>query len=530
MAELPTFDRRMSDAEGLMWRLEKDPYLSSAFANVTILDRAPDFDRLLRRMERATMLVDRLRQRVQPVPVNLTAPFWVDDPNFDIHYHVRRVALPAPGSMRQLVELASLIACDPFERTRPLWQFVVVEGLRGGRAALIQKMHHTIADGETSVKMSLEFLDFERDAPEPAPIDRATIERPDDATTAMANQDLLRDLVAGGLRFPLGLLRQIKELLADPTGIPEAGNAAADTIRGVLNQLGDTESAASPLWTKRSLQRRIEVLRAPFGDTRVAAKHLGGTLNTAFITAAAEAAGRYHRELGSPVDHLRASMAVSTRTDSSGSNAFSLARMMVPTGDMPIADRFRAIQAAADAAKETTTGSSLETLATVAATLPTSLVTRLARQQAQTVDFATSNVRGAPIPLYIAGAEVLANHPVGPLGGVAFNLTLLSYNHSLDMGVNIDRAAVTEPELLRTCLEGAFDDLLAVPHETAAPAKRPAAKPTTTKRPTKPTTTKPTTTKPTATKPTATKRPTKSATTQPPAERPPSPGTTNAAP
>ena len=348
MAELPTFDRRMSDAEGLMWRLEKDPYLSSAFANVTILDRAPDFDRLLRRMERATMLVDRLRQRVQPVPVNLTAPFWVDDPNFDIHYHVRRVALPAPGSMRQLVELASLIACDPFERTRPLWQFVVVEGLRGGRAALIQKMHHTIADGETSVKMSLEFLDFERDAPEPAPIDRATIERPDDATTAMANQDLLRDLVAGGLRFPLGLLRQIKELLADPTGIPEAGNAAADTIRGLLNQLGDTESAASPLWTKRSLQRRIEVLRAPFGDTRVAAKHLGGTLNTAFITAAAEAAGRYHRELGSPVDHLRASMAVSTRTDSSGSNAFSLARMMVPTGDMPIADRFRAIQAAAD--------------------------------------------------------------------------------------------------------------------------------------------------------------------------------------
>ena len=82
--------------------------------------------------------------------------------------------------------------------------------------------------------------------------------------------------------------------------------------------------------------------------------------------------------------------------------------------------------------------------------------------QAQTVDFATSNVRGAPMPLFLAGAQVEANHPVGPLVGVAFNLTLLSYNHSLDMGVNIDVDAVTDPALLRRCLEGAFDDLLAV--------------------------------------------------------------------
>jgi len=93
--------------------------------------------------------------------------------------------------------------------------------------------------------------------------------------------------------------------------------------------------------------------------------------------------------------------------------------------------------------------------------LPTSLVTRLARQQAQTVDFATSNVRGAPVPVYIAGAQLLENYPIGPLGGVAFNLTLLSYNHSLDMGINIDSAAVADPPLLRRCLEAAFDDLIA---------------------------------------------------------------------
>ena len=127
---------------------------------------------------------------------------------------------------------------------------------------------------------------------------------------------------------------------------------------------------------------------------------------------------------------------------------------------MPIGDRFVAIQAAATAAKEASATASLETLAAVASALPTSLITRLARQQAQTVDFATSNVRAAPIPLYVAGSELLQNYPVGPLAGVAFNLTLLSYNHSLDMGVNIDTAAVAEPERLRDCLQRAFDDLV----------------------------------------------------------------------
>jgi hypothetical protein len=187
---------------------------------------------------------------------------------------------------------------------------------------------------------------------------------------------------------------------------------------------------------------------------------LGGTLNTAFLAAAAEAAGRYHREMGAPVDELRSSMAVSTRTRDSGANAFSLVRMLVPTGDMPIGERFARIQAAASEATQGSGAASLDALASLAATLPTSLITRLARQQAQTVDFATSNVRGAPIPLYLAGAQLLANHPVGPLAGVAYNLTLLSYNHSLDMGVNIDTEAVTDPELLRRCLEQAFRDLL----------------------------------------------------------------------
>ena len=172
------YDNKMSDAEGLMWRLEKDPHLSSTFASVTILDRTPDFDLLRERLIRASHRMPRLRQRVHTAPGNVSAPTWVEDSDFDINLHVRHVALPKPGTERQLFDLATLLCADPFDRTRPLWQFTVVEGLKGNRAALIQKLHHTIADGESGVKLSLEFLDFERDAIQPEPL------TPDDIAAA----------------------------------------------------------------------------------------------------------------------------------------------------------------------------------------------------------------------------------------------------------------------------------------------------------------------------------------------------------
>lgn len=454
------FDRAMSDAEGLMWRLEKDPYLSSTFASVMLLDRAPDHDSFRRRMERATIAIPRLRQRVMPAPANLSPPLWVDDPDFDIDLHVRRVACPKPGSMREVLDLAALVMADPFDRTRPLWQFVVVEGMRGGKAAVIQKMHHTITDGERGVELSLQYLDFERDAPEPPPLDPDEIPVPEAPVTSGA--EAVREFLAGGVRIPLGVIRQVRDLLADPSGIPDATSAAAKTFQGVMSTLSDTQGARSPLWTERSLHRRVETTRAPFRATKDAAKRLGGTLNTAFLTSATHAAATYHLTSGVPVESLRASMAISTRTEESGANAFSLARLIVPTGDMPIAERFLAIHEATRMAREASRHAGLDTLATVTSTLPTSLITRIARQQSQTIDFATSNVKGSPVPVYISGAQLLEIYPIGPLGGVAFNLTLMSYLGSLDMALNIDTAAVTDPELLVKCLEQACEELIDV--------------------------------------------------------------------
>ncbi len=453
------FDRNMSDAEGLMWRLEKDPHLSSTYGTVTILDRAPDFDSFRRRMERAVVAIPRLRQRVMPAPAHLSPPVWVDDTNFDIATHVRRIACPKPGTLRQVLDIASLMIADPFDRTRPLWQFVVVEGMRGGKAAVIQKMHHTITDGERGVELSLQYLDFERDAPEPPPVH---FEPAADEPVDPIGNEVLKGFVAAGLRLPLGVAKQVRELLADPTGLPDASAAAAKTIKGIVSQLSETDGARSPLWTTRSLHRRVETARAPFRATKDAAKRLGGTLNTAFLTAAADAASAYHIEMGVPTESLRASMAISTRTADSGGNAFSLARLLVPTGAMPIEERFLAIHEATQVAREASRTAGLDTLATVTSALPTSVITRLARQQGQTIDFATSNVKGAPVPVYMCGAQLLEIYPIGPLGGVAFNLTLMSYLGSLDMALNIDTAAVADPELLTTCLVRSFELLAKV--------------------------------------------------------------------
>ncbi|MFM8264775.1 MAG: wax ester/triacylglycerol synthase domain-containing protein [Acidimicrobiia bacterium] len=339
--QMPRFDARMSDAEGLMWRLEKDPFLASTFGNVTVLDKPLNFPLFKERLARATLAVPRLRQKVRPTPAALGAPKWVDDPEFNIDYHVRRVCLPEPGSPRQLLDLATLIIHDPFERTRPLWQFTVVDGLAGGRGALIVKLHHTVADGEGGVLLSLQFIDLERNAPLPPPMSDAP--PPEPSIGGEDPADLLRSSVSDALRVPIGLLKQVRNALADPTALPGLAGQAGDSLRGLVNQLGEVDTARSPLWTKRSLQRRLEVVRVPYRELIDASRALGGKLNTAFVTAIADAAGAYHRELGAPVESLRTSIAISTRTESSGSNAFSLAKLLVPTAEMPIVERFAAV-------------------------------------------------------------------------------------------------------------------------------------------------------------------------------------------
>jgi WS/DGAT/MGAT family acyltransferase len=459
-----SFEQRMSDQEALMWALELDPVLRSSFANVTFLDRPADPERFRDRMRLAVEAIPRLRQRVGEAGPGLATPSWVDDGLFDLDFHVRTVAVPAPFDERAVLDLAAVLSADPFDRGRPLWQFTLVEGLEGGRGAMIQKLHHSITDGEGGLRLSASFLDAERDAPEPLipmPSRQST------APEARSISDVVRESVTAGMRLPLDLARQTVagtvETLTHPSGAPGRAGDAVETARSVMRQLAVTEPARSPLWTERSLRRRIEVLTIPLEEAKSAAGRLGGTVNDWFVTGAVGAAGAYHRRCGSEVDELRMAMPVSTRAESaersSGTNSFAPTRLLVPAGiEDPVA-RFDAVQAALRVNRAEKAVGSIGRLAGLLSVLPTTVLARVARQQVGTVDFTTSNVRGASFPLYIAGSRIEANHPLGPLAGTAFNLTTLSSAGNLDMGCLIDTGAVSDPELLRSCLLEAYDEL-----------------------------------------------------------------------
>lgn len=454
-------ERRMTDVEALMWNLEKDPRLSASIANITLFDRPPDPDRLRARLERAVTMVPRLHQRVVPALGRLAPPEWRAEPDFDLTYHLRWTALPAPGTMAQLLELASAHVQRPFDRTRPLWEFLVIEGIEGGGAAMVQKLHHSIADGEGSIRMSEQFIDIDRDATEPIAPPRPP---PESIDSTLLEATI--DTFTHQLRRGLGLVRRSAEggvaVMRDPRHLTGLAGDALELGRSARRQIGVADPARSPLWKQRSLRRGIEVLQVPLAEAKAAANTLGGSLNDMFVAAAVGGAGAYHRSAGSPIDEIRITMPVSTRRDhSSGGNSFTPTRVLLPVGLHDPQERFTAIRSRLDATKQERAMTLVGGLAGVANLLPTSVMTRLARQQAETVDFATSNVRGAPFPLFIAGARIEANYPVGPTGGTAWNLTLMSYNGSLDMGLNADLGAVTDPGGLRDAIADEFAALIA---------------------------------------------------------------------
>lgn len=455
-------ESRMSGLEALMWNLEKDPHLSATFASVTILDTTPDFERFRRRMVRAVNRIPRLRQRVVAGGVGrIGPPVWQDDPSFDIDYHVSRMALAAPGTERELLDLATRLAQDPFDRTRPLWEFHIVEGLEGDRAALFQKMHHTITDGEGGIRLSERFIDAERDPDEkpPAQLRPPAPPRPDgfwDAAGRAAGY--VGERASGVVRHTASGLA---DLVTHPTELPRRGSDAVALSRSVARQLSPTDGARSPLWSQRTQRRRMEVFRVPFDPAHRASKALGVSVNDLFVTGALRGSAAYHRRQGAEVAELRVAMPVSTRTGAlAGGNSFTPARVVLPADVDDPAEHVAAVSARLSVTKREPALGLAEGAAGLANLLPTSVLTRFVRQQAESVDLTASNVRAAPFDLYIAGARIEATYPLGPLAGTAFNLTTMSYAGSLDMGLHVDVGAIEWPSLLRDCIRDAYDELI----------------------------------------------------------------------
>ncbi len=471
---------QMSDFEALMWTLEQNPALSNTFANVTILDRAPNRRHLEARMHGAIRKVPRLHQRPVEPANRLDTPTWVSDPDFDLAHHLRWVNLGGGAGERDLYDYVSVLAAQPFDRERPLWDFTVVEGLEDGRAAMVQRMHHTITDGEGGIRLSVAFLDLEREPPtdeadgsaadevaDPPPGDETA-----DPTVGDADAESARSVgdALGGLGESIrrrGL--QVVDAIGAAGNLIRSPGDAADIARSTGRQ-AQLLSRCSPLWVDRSLDRWFGTTSLELDEVKAAAHSLGGTVNDFFVAGACDAAARVHARHGTPVAELRMSMPVSIRSSRpegrgdprAGGNAFAPTQVMVPTDpDTSVAERFDVIHQRLGESREDKALNALGNAAAVINLLPTAALLATGERATAGIDFVCSNVRAAPFDLYMGGALLEANYPVGPLAGTSFNLTTMSYRGTLWLGLHVDTAAVDDPEELLEQLDLAYEALFA---------------------------------------------------------------------
>src|SRR5438105_4904713 len=348
---------RMNDAEAIMWVVESDPFLRTDFTNVTLLESRPDPERLRAGLERAIDAFPPLRQWVARPPLGLAPPQWADDPDFDLGYHLRRLSAPPPGELRQLLDLAAQLSAMPLDRARPLWELTVVEGLAGGRAAVLQRLHHTLTDGVGGMKLLRSLLertppppsDPDRRRPAPAPPPDPLIWRHPEILSP-ADVDVARRPLAGwsprddgsraerdtswGQRFaPLGEVggalayrfgqgmaaaRKGLELATTlPTSTGDDLRILADrarrTARSVADQVVVAGGPLSPLMVGRSLARHFETDSFELEAIRRAARALDAGRNAVFVAGITGGLLRYHERMGAPCDALRMATPVSLR-------------------------------------------------------------------------------------------------------------------------------------------------------------------------------------------------------------------------
>ena len=467
----------MSDTEAVMWAVEKDPSLRSDYCNLTLLESAPDPARLRSKIASAVDAVERLHQRVVTPPLRIAPPEWVDYPGLDLDYHLRHVAAPAAGGMRELLDLVASLAETPLDRSRPLWEFTLVEGLADGRAALLQKVHHTVTDGVGGLRLSMHTVDLEPDPPSASAVadvlraDLGAQHRTAVVTNPLARRSpfevarrALNDAAVRDVELALRTVVGAMHLAGHPSRIPAMGRDATRLATSLRRQLLVAGRGRSALFTARSVRRRFEVRSYPLAPAREAAHVLGGSVNDLFVTAVAGALGLYHDRMGRPCEKLRMGMPVNLRerdaVDAGVSNRFGPVRVVVPVTPKDPSARFDAVRVCLAGTRNEPALGLVEELAGLVSGLPTSVLVALTRSQARTIDFITSNLRGSPVPLYLAGRRILASYPFGPRTGSAVNVTLMSLVDEMHLGINLDPAAITDVALLIDCLDESFGALL----------------------------------------------------------------------
>ncbi|MEP9394673.1 MULTISPECIES: wax ester/triacylglycerol synthase domain-containing protein [Gordonia] len=445
---------RMTQSDMFSWRMEHNPVLRSTVVVVLLLDVSPDWDRLVATAERAAQVLPAMRRKLVP-DVGLAPPRWIEDPDFDLRWHLRRLAAPHPKDLRGVLEVARTKAMTAFDPARPMWEYTLLDGLeRDGAAAVVMKFHHSMTDGVGAVRIAAEIMDFERSGTprEPAPDSVARAADPSILDTvgwyASSATVVVRASVVGAARLGTRMLFQPIRAVRD-VGVTLA--SIARVVEPVLR-------TQSPVMTERSTRRHLATLNVPVDGLAAAAEKGGGTLNDAFLAGIVLGMREYHRRHDSDVDRLRITMPVNLRPDDDetiGGNQITLLRFVIPS-DIPEPAKLigRIHEIVANWRLEPAVPLA-QPIAGALNVLPSSAVGAMLEH----VDFLASDVPGSPVSLYMAGAKIIKQYAFGPTIGAAFNVTLLSYVGECCLGIDVDDAAVPDLDVLVDSLGVGFDEV-----------------------------------------------------------------------
>jgi diacylglycerol O-acyltransferase / wax synthase len=463
---------RMGAFDAVMWGVEQDPVLRSVVIAMIVLDDEPDFDVTTDRIERMTLNVPKLRQRVIGSGISLIPPRWETDPNFDLRFHLRRYQVQPDGTLRPALRVAEQLGEQDFDRDRPLWEIAIVNGFDGPRTAIIVKIHHSITDGVGGLAMAAALFDLTREPrvtrrPKPAP----------PAPNVLGSVGRLRHGVDYAARVTASRVREIAgastgyaiSAVTNPQG---TANETVEFIASAGRLLAPASVPLSPIMVDRSLSQHYDVIELPLAELKAAGKSAGGTLNDAFMAGVSAGMAKYHEHHGSPCPALRVNMPVNMRSagDMSAGNRWVPARFPLPTGDQDAEVRIRSLGPILKQARSEPALGLSDSVYRLLTALPQDVTTQISAGMMKGCDLACTNVPGPPIPIYAAGAKVLMIVPFAPKGGAAANIGLLSYDGRVFIGVNIDTRPVKDPEFFLQCLQDGFDEILALGGEGRAQA------------------------------------------------------------
>ena len=455
MSEKP--EAHMRDSDAFSWYMERDPLLRSTVVSVLVFDRCPDLAVLLDKAERASRLVPGLRHRLVEPPLRLAPPRWTVDPDFDLSWHVRHVEVPHPKTLGTVLELARIAGMAGFDPARPMWEWTLVEGLEGGRAAVVLKLHHSLTDGIGGMQLATTLFDLEPGLSDPGPM--PDVPEPEH----FSQPGVLIDALAYNWSRVSGFARRHAT-----TAVGDAGRAlrnpaetlgiALETVQSIARMVRPVSDTRSPVMTERKLSWHYDVLELPLDDLKRAAKAAGGTLNDAFVGGVVGGLRRYHERHSASPDELRVTLPISIRheDDPAGGNRITLMRFTIPMGILDAVERLRSVHWLTNKARTEPSIPLTNAIAGALNLLPPGMIGGMFKH----VDFLASNVPGLEMPLYLGPARLERFYPFGPTIGAAVNVTLLSYCDSCGIGVNTDTGAVPDPDVLMDCLREDFEEIL----------------------------------------------------------------------